>query len=356
MPGYRDSRDIVSRHVAIRPIISICSAWHIGLGRKVAAQHNAPYFAGMLPPPIVKQPHYVWRHYLEAWEVNGKLHVLRNGRYFPSAAKGVAKEGGFHDLPELSEDDIQFLIATCIRPGSPQEKQHREFIDLLVAVQKVSTSVVTKPEDYDEETLAWANKFLRDTEEELVSSVETLGLPWLAALREGDCSFLKEPDSDLFFYFLAMQYLRTKAIAQSVLQSVRGSDVRRFAQRLERTWPIMRQIHSVDVAANLFRTRSSYDLVFLDNDSDIDFITGDQPIVNIHAVTRRDVIPDKFELYYPLTPRRAMLWSQALPGQQGSRIRVGDSVVQHHNKMMAAAAHEMVFGTSKESVEAHKPG
>jgi hypothetical protein len=208
---------------------------------------------------------------------------------------------------------------------------------------------------HDEATIAWAHKFLRDTEEELVSSVENLGLPWLTALREGDCSFLNDPNCDLFFYFIAMQYLRTKAIAQSIVQSVRGSHVERFAEQLERTWPLMRQIHSVDVAANLFRTRSSYDLVFLDNESDIDFITGDQPIVNIHAI-RRNEIPDKFELYYPLTPRRAMLWSKTFSGQHGLRIRVGDAIVQHHNKMMAAAAHEMIFGTSKASVESHRHG
>ena len=86
----------------------------------------------MLPPPVVKQPHYVWRFYLEAWEVSGKLHVLRSGHYFPSAAKGVAKEGGFHDLRQLSEDDIRFIVETSIRRGSPQEKQHLEFISQLV--------------------------------------------------------------------------------------------------------------------------------------------------------------------------------------------------------------------------------
>jgi hypothetical protein len=302
------------------------------------------------PPPIVKQPHFVWRHYLEAWEVEGQLHVLRGKVNFSSAAKGVAKEGGFHDLPSLSDDDVEFLIATSIRPGSPQEQQHREFIDLMVTAQRACAAVVANPEAYDEPKIAWANKILRDTEETLMTSVEELGLPWLTALRNGDCAFLEDPDASLFFYFIAMQYLRTKAVAQSVITATKGSKLERLAEKFERTWPLIRQIHAVDIAANLFGMRESYGLIFLDNDSNIDFIAGDQPMVNIHAVSRRDALPTKFELYYPLTPRRAMLWTQEFCDQRGARIRVNEQVVQHHNNMIALASHEMIFATSKEAL------
>ena len=300
----------------------------------------------MLPPPIVKQPHYVWRHYLEAWEVGGKLHVLRAGKAFASAALGVAKEGGFHDLPILSDDDVEFLIATSVSPGSPQEQQHREFINFMVLAQRVSSAVAANPQVHSEEEVAWASKILRDTEETLASSVEDLGLPWLAALREGDCSFLDRDDGNLFFYFVAMQYLRTKAVARSLAASVRASKLARFEALFERAWPLMRQIYAVDIAAGLFNTRNSYSLVFLDNESPLDFIAGDQPMINIHSVQRRGAIPDKFELYYPLTPRRAMMWTQEFPGQHGARFRIGEAVVEHHNRMIAAASHEMIFATS----------
>lgn len=305
----------------------------------------------MLPPPIVKQPHYVWRHYLEAWEVRGKLHVLRDDKPFASAAAGVAKEGGFHDLPILSDDDVEFLMATSVRPGSPQEQQHREFINFMVVTQRVSSAVAANPRSHSEEEVAWANKILRDTEETLASSVEDLGLPWLSALRDADCAFLNSEENNLFFYFVAMQYLRTKAVARSVSASVRGSKLKYLEEKFERTWPLMRQIHAVDIAAGLFGTRQSYDLVFLDNESAVDFIAGDQPMINIYSVERRDRIPEKFELYYPLTPRRAMLWTQAFPGQQGARFRVGESVVQHHNRMIAAASHEMIFASSRAALE-----
>jgi len=157
---------------------------------------------------------------------------------------------------------------------------------------------------------------------------------------------LDSDDSNLFFYFVAMQYLRTKAVAHSVASSVRGSKLARFEALFERTWPLMRQIHAVDIAAGLFNTRNSYNLVFLDNESPVDFIAGDQPMINTHSVQRRGAIPDKFELYYPLTPRRAMMWTQAFPGQQGARFRIGEAVVEHHNRRIAAASHEMIFATS----------
>lgn len=304
-----------------------------------------------MPPPIVKQPHYVWRHYLEAWEVSGNLHVLREGRCFSSPAKNVAKEGGFHNLPDLSDDDVKFLIAISVRAGSPQEQQHREFIDRIVAAQRISAAVIANPAQHGDTAVAWAQKVLRDTEEELVSAVECLAVPWLAALRERDCSFLQEPKNNLFFYFIAMQYLRTKAIARSIAATAKVGAVDQFAVQLARVWPVMRQIHSVNVAASLFSMKSSYGLIFLDNECDVDFIVGDQPIVNIHAVTRGGKAPEEFELFYPLTPRRAMVWSKQMPGQYGVRIRANEQMIEHHNGMMAAVAHEMIFATSKAALE-----
>ena len=202
------------------------------------------------PPPIVKQPHFVWRKYLQAWEVNGYLHVLRGKVDFKSAADGVATEGGFHDLPTLSDDDVEYLIATCIPRGSPHGQQHREFINFMVMAQRGCATVVANPEAYDELSVAWANKILRDTEETLMTSLEELGLPWLTALRNGDCAFLEQPDNNLFFYFLTTQYLRTKAVAQSVVAGMRGSKLAQFAEKLERTWPLARKIHTglADVA------------------------------------------------------------------------------------------------------------
>ena len=305
----------------------------------------------MLPPPIVKQPHYVWRFYLEAWEVGGQLHVLRNGRCFASAAKGVAKEGGFHDLRDLSEDDVQFLVATCIEPGSPQENQHKDFIARLDSIQKVSASFLRNPSDHTEEELSWAKKFLHDTEEQLQSSVETIGEPWLRALRDGDRKFLRDRNSSLFFYYLSMQYLRTKAVASNVVRNLAGTEVEQFTSQVERLWQLIRLIRAVDIAGSLFKNRSSYDLVFLDNESETDFITGDQPIININAVTRHDTVPDRFELYYPVSPRRAMLWTQAFPGRTGERFPVSQHVVAHHNEMMMAASLEMIFATSKAALQ-----
>jgi hypothetical protein len=60
------------------------------------------------------------------------------------------------------------------------------------------------------------------------------------------------------------------------------------------------------VADSLYRARNKYNIVLLDNETAIPFVTGDQPIINVHATFGSGVPPEKLELFYPLSPKRAM--------------------------------------------------
>lgn len=84
-------------------------------------------------------------------------------------------------------------------------------------------------------------------------------------------------------------------------------------------------------------------------------IAGDKPMINTHAVQRRDHVSEKFELYYPLTPGRAMLWSEAYPGQHGARIRLGEAEIHHYNRMIASASHQMIFAASPAALDPARP-
>ena len=59
---------------------------------------------------LPRRHHYVWRHYLEAWEVDGLLQASRNGGpVFSSSAANVALQRDFYRLPKLQTRDVEFI-------------------------------------------------------------------------------------------------------------------------------------------------------------------------------------------------------------------------------------------------------
>ena len=63
-------------------------------------------------------------------------------------------------------------------------------------------------------------------------------------------------------------------------------------------------ISAMRFADSLYRRRDQFKLVLLDNETGVPFITGDQPIINVHAAGS-EAPPER--LFYPLSPKRAMM-------------------------------------------------
>jgi hypothetical protein len=70
--------------------------------------------------------------------------------------------------------------------------------------------------------------------------------------------------------------------------------------------PDSRHALALRFADSLYRVRANFKIVLLDDQSDTQFIAGDQPIINLHA-TLGSTVAEKFEFFYPLPPPKAML-------------------------------------------------
>ncbi len=87
----------------------------------------------------------------------------------------------------------------------------------------------------------------------------------------------------------------------------------------------------------------------------MEFITGDQPIINTYAGQDTNAWAERDEYFYPVSPRRALILSEnidshALHGSQVSPLRA-----HVLNDMMANAAHEQRFASRRESLENLQP-
>lgn len=128
-------------------------------------------------------------------------------------------------------------------------------------------------------------------------AIEHEGDPLLARLRSRDASFWdNEKESCAFAAFIATQYLRTAKMRDVFINISRPPSV-----NLERVWPILHQFKTTEIGAALHEARSRYRAIIIENATQIHFITGDQPVINLNP-TNIDM-----KLYYPITPTCALL-------------------------------------------------
>lgn len=302
-------------------------------------------------PPIVKQPHYVWRFYLEAWETDGQLAAYRQGKTFSSAAKGVAKESGFHNLRDLSETEIEFIRTLMIRKGTPGEDTNNAFIHKITAMQKICRAILDRPTEHTSDVLDAADNIIRNTEEHIQSGLEVAAVPWLTSLRQRDISFIGLPENRLFTYFLAMQYFRTKAMMERMVAAFEDLGDEALTALVERGWQLMRHIMAVNVGGSLYADRRKYRVVFLAREGGVPFIAGAQPIVNTHSTGDIATAPEELEFYYPLSPDLAMLYTPHQHSLDGAEIRVNEVVVDHYNRLILAASPDYFFAHSLTSIK-----
>jgi hypothetical protein len=107
--------------------------------------------------------------------------------------------------------------------------------------------------------------------------IESSGMEMLGDLRVGDISFLENKDKQIdFFIYLYTQYFRTKKIQDITLKTLLSLD----KGMVERTWPIISQLWAKSVANTVYSYQHEYCFELFKNDSSIDFITCDQPVIN----------------------------------------------------------------------------
>ena len=142
-----------------------------------------------------------------------------------------------------------------------------------------------------------------EAEEKLHEQVESDALPILEELRQKQTNFLCNNKTAIsFFDFIAHQYCRTKRVRESVGEILYSFPNQDFSHLRN----LLCHCFANNMGASLFFERNKLDIVFLDNTTDLGFITGDQPIVNLMG-TRNGTPPEEIALYYPLAPDLAFI-------------------------------------------------
>lgn len=297
-------------------------------------------------PPTPKNQHYIWKHYLDAWAPSGKIacYRQRERKAFTPNTKNIASETYFYRVFDLTKPELAYLDGVIQSRPEHVRETLRGFVEMFQLVANKTRRFLEQHGKPDPVIRAQSQALLDQAERSLGEqyhvAVEQGAIPLLASLRQGDASFwLNESDASVFSYFIATQYLRTARMRNAVVGAVAAVGI-----DISRIWPIECHFWSTEIGATLFVNRHRYRAVILTNETDVLFITGDQPAINLHPAS----VPE-FKLYYPVTPKTALLLTVD-PGELNRSIsrleaeRLNHSIYSHSD--------DQIYGLDKAYLKA----
>jgi hypothetical protein len=294
-----------------------------------------------------KLQHFVSRSYLRPWATDEKIHCLQDGRFFKPNIRNVGAENYFYRLRELSPEDVVFLREALINDSPAGLKaSHEELINAFTLPYRLKSELKELGIE-NTEAMAVIDRMIIQLNEDFHTNIEQDFQPYLAAMISGSLEFLADAKETATFYRgLSVQYARTNHIKQSRL--IMNPERLALYQRVAN--PLV-HILSINVGLSLYAERSRHTVMLVDNFTAVPFVTGDQPVINIATGPRDTDTPARFELYYPVSPTRAMLLLEPSSEFLPSASSVSETFVHLYNLRMAAHSYRQVFSNSLQPLE-----
>ena len=162
-----------------------------------------------------------------------------------------------------------------------------------------------------------------------------------------------------FLTFLLTQMFRTKKMKDRILSvkgkmmsTHEGGGFEKFIERFNSESFYSLFIHGAAFKVGASLIQDEYRVVFVNNTGDKNFVTSDQPVINTYISDNMERLlnHDELELYYPLTPKLAMLLTKKAEYLNIESIEANSNDVLQYNKMLSGNAWHFVYGQNKEDV------
>jgi hypothetical protein len=288
--------------------------------------------------------HHTPRQYLLPWaDADERIAWYGYGKVDRSGLTVVGGENDFYQLKELAVPDIDCL--KLFIDGLPERGRegHRELLEMYTRPTRLKRYLEERGLQNPEATQQ-LDVLIANLNENYHAAIEKNFWPYLESIKARDFSFYEDPQqASEFFHGLYVQYLRTKAVKERACQkeNVLFDDV-------GRVWDVMSHILAVEAGASFFARRREFRILVLDNDTDVPFITSDQPIINRLTPGGDWSVPERMELYYPLSPSQAMLYLEKTTRVGGISTNVSIDEAHGCNMMMLKHSAFRVFSNSEE--------
>lgn len=297
--------------------------------------------------------HHTPREYLLPWaDSDERIAWLGYGKVARSALTVVGGENDFYKLKELTTDDVAKIRWVIQQLPESGRAGHEDFLwSYLLPTRlrrRVEQCIARDPTRMSEQQIAEArnriNVVISNLNENYHASIERRFWPYLNAIRKRDLSFYKDArKAGEFFHGLSVQYLRTKTIKERIRRNVNT-----LFEDIERVWDVLSHVHAVVMGGSLLVDRHKFQILVLDNETQVPFITSDQPIINLLSDPHDFDPPTRMELYYPLSPTRAMLFLEKSTPTSGISTTVSVDEAHQYNRILLDHSGLRVFSNSDE--------
>jgi hypothetical protein len=298
--------------------------------------------------------HHTPRQYLLPWaDANERIAWMGYGKVQRSGLTVVGGENDFYKVKELTVPDIDCL--KLFIDGLPVEagrENHKRFLQMYILPTQLKVRleqrVAENGEEMDEAQVSEARRLLEvaisNLHENYHAAIERSFWPFLELIKRRNFSWYEDPRKARdFFHGIFVQFFRTKAVKERVCQNENV-----LFDDTERVWDVLSYILAVEAGRSFFCSRRDFQIVVVDNDTEVPFITSDQPIINRLTEGGGWDVPDKMELYYPLSPTQAMLFLEKSTPTAGINQNVSIDEAQRYNMMMLDHSELRVFSNSEE--------
>lgn len=311
---------------------------------------------------IKKKHHYVWAYHLKQWATgNDVFYITKTGKIACDSVKGLSQERGFYKINPLQKKDVEYLTNWSKTFPKHLHEQHMRFLKDFIGLSYISNTIQKRHLKTEEvKNLDLAIQY--NSFENLHTSFECGVLPVMKELHKGSEKILaiKEYMID-FCSYVGLQFTRTKTFKEKSIAAIKTNSFLTAVypdkvELTERNWWFISFMLGINVGFSLFSSRAKNNHIFICNDTEIPFITSDNPVINIHpslAKLSRNEAPKNLDLYFPISPRYAYMINESTVYDELSDS-IEETDVQKLNSLMARESDQTIYGNSKEILETVK--
>lgn len=303
--------------------------------------------------------HYVWADYLKRWSQNNRdvYYTTKRGNIASDSVRGIAKERNFYKVTKLDNTHIEIINALSNRSPKYNQKHHKLCLARFLKRQKIQAQLEKSSKNNNEKIERFRQTLDSNGLEDLHSSNEKEVQGVLSCLANRDLSILKNDKNIInFCIYIGHQITRTKGFKDSVI--IHSAELIRkehpsVGEAIGECWWFISYMFGMNIGLNLYNTRHLDKHCMLLNDTDVPFVTSDQPVVNVYkSLSELELIPPadhECDFYFPISPSVGYMINRSDKCKQGINV-VSSDTVSELNIKLSRRANIYIVGSSKESL------
>jgi hypothetical protein len=237
-----------------------------------------------------------------------------------------------------------------VRQTGSRSQALNQFLSVQAANEIYDSFAVKNPEIEREFEAAKSNSL-----ENMHTRIEVSARPVIDELAIGNLEVLKDTKNAIkFFNFFGHQATRTKSFRDKILLVLRrDSELEKaVAKSMEHSWWFLSYLYGLNMGKSFFETRNQARVSLLKNNTEIPFITADQPIINVHHCVSLDklVPPEQGDFFYPLSPSVGIIHSDSDRFEKGI-VEIDEATANEFNEKLASNAIIHIMGNSEPAIK-----